>query len=92
MEVDHEEAIATLRREDSAGLLAEDCARDGGYEKGDYSISMGICICVCICISIGMASIVCISIKFEGISIIIHASKHRFNVSIVNAMYKTNLR
>jgi hypothetical protein len=72
MEGDQEGATAALRREDRAESLAKDCARDGGYAKGDYSISMGICICM----GIGIASIVCISIKFKGMSINNHKSKH----------------
>ena len=78
-EGDQDGAMAALRREDSAKSLAEDYARDGGIGKGDYSIRMGICICICM--GIGIASIVCISIKFEGMGIIMHKSKHRFNVS-----------
>ena len=70
----------------SAKSLAEDYARDGGYTKGDYSISTSMGICICICMGIGIASIVCVSIKFEGMSIIIHESKHRFHVSIILAM------
>lgn len=69
---------------DGAESLAEDYARDGEHEKGDYSISISINISMSMSMSIciGMASIVCISVKLPDMSINIHKSKHLSNVSI----------